>query len=730
MTLEELEIVVKANVDEATKKLDELKAKMEELENSEDTQKNFEDISKSAEGMGDNIDKGAEAIKTTTQSAENLAPAVEQSTTSITALVGTIKTAIPTILAVAGAVVAIIGVLLVVVTIIKLWILQYKALIKLFKMTVIPVLKAFRAVIKEVAKAIRAELTHAITTLKQKLSAGVNNLVQVNSKLNESLSSLKSSLTQTGNALATAVAPIIEAIIPLMNSLLQTITNLATGIAQVTASLFGNATVFKRAKKVNEDYAKSVGKATGANKKLLASFDELNVLSEDNGSGGASVLDMFEDAPIDSEILDFTEKLKEAWNADDIEGLEDIGATIGQNIKQQLDDLPAEEWGQSIGNTINKALALVNGFLSQNHGESIGRKIAEFILGFIKKLTPEQVGMTIANIINNGVKLVWSFVKKMNAEDGWAKVGQWIADSFNTAVYNINATDIGESIGGFISGALELAYTFFEGTDWVEVGNKIADVLIAIDWLDILTKLIRAIWSQWVALETVRYTIWENIKENLWDRIGETGRGIIKLVVGTLEITLMAIKSAIFGIPSILGEGWGTVTNWFNNNVAPIFKPSFWAEKFSQMDIGGAFKKVINSVIQIFESGINFIIRTLNKLHWELPDWLGGYSFGFNLKEVKIPRLAKGGVITEPTTILAGEYAGASQNPEIVAPQKVLLETSTQANVPVMNAIEEMGDKLVTALDSIGVYAEFDYSKLKVGLDNENYRVGGKLYGV
>lgn len=47
-----------------------------------------------------------------------------------------------------------------------------------------------------------------------------------------------------------------------------------------------------------------------------------------------------------------------------------------------------------------------------------------------------------------------------------------------------------------------------------------------------------------------------------------------------------------------------------------------------------------------------------------------------------------------------------------------------------MNAIEEMGDKLVTALNSIGVYAEFDYSKLKVGLDNENYRVGGKLYGI
>lgn len=96
----------------------------------------------------------------------------------------------------------------------------------------------------------------------------------------------------------------------------------------------------------------------------------------------------------------------------------------------------------------------------------------------------------------------------------------------------------------------------------------------------------------------------------------------------------------------------------------------------------------------------------------------------------RVPKLARGGVITEPTALIAGEYAGASQNPEIVAPQKLLLETSTQANIPVMNAIEDMGERLVTALNNIGVYAEFDYSKLKIGLDNENYRAGGKLYGV
>ena len=41
----------------------------------------------------------------------------------------------------------------------------------------------------------------------------------------------------------------------------------------------------------------------------------------------------------------------------------------------------------------------------------------------------------------------------------------------------------------------------------------------------------------------------------------------------------------------------------------------------------------------------------------------------------QIPRLAKGGVLTEATTVLAGEYSGAKANPEIVTPQNIMRDT-------------------------------------------------------
>ena len=63
-------------------------------------------------------------------------------------------------------------------------------------------------------------------------------------------------------------------------------------------------------------------------------------------------------------------------------------------------------------------------------------------------------------------------------------------------------------------------------------------------------------------------------------------------------------------------------------------------------------KKIINWVID----GINTMVRALNALSFDVPDWvpgLGGKKFGFNLSE--IPHLADGGNITQPGLALVGE---------------------------------------------------------------------------
>lgn len=64
------------------------------------------------------------------------------------------------------------------------------------------------------------------------------------------------------------------------------------------------------------------------------------------------------------------------------------------------------------------------------------------------------------------------------------------------------------------------------------------------------------------------------------------------------------------------------------------------------------FKGFVNGVIK----GLNFLIRGLNKIHFDIPDWvpaIGGKEFGIKLKE--IPLMAKGGVVKQATTAVIGE---------------------------------------------------------------------------
>lgn len=73
-------------------------------------------------------------------------------------------------------------------------------------------------------------------------------------------------------------------------------------------------------------------------------------------------------------------------------------------------------------------------------------------------------------------------------------------------------------------------------------------------------------------------------------------------------------------------------------------------------------QNTINKAINL----INGAIKLINKLP--------GVNIGM-IGTLSLPRLAKGGVLTEATAVVAGEYSGAKSNPEIVTPQNILRET-------------------------------------------------------
>ena len=90
-----------------------------------------------------------------------------------------------------------------------------------------------------------------------------------------------------------------------------------------------------------------------------------------------------------------------------------------------------------------------------------------------------------------------------------------------------------------------------------------------------------------------------------------------------------------------------------------------------------------------------------------------------------VPALAKGGVLTSPTLVYAGEYSGASTDPEIVSPQSIMRETVEEANASVISALytlieiaQQIADKdTVVAIDGDEVGRSIDKSRRTKGFD-------------
>ena len=130
-------------------------------------------------------------------------------------------------------------------------------------------------------------------------------------------------------------------------------------------------------------------------------------------------------------------------------------------------------------------------------------------------------------------------------------------------------------------------------------------------------------------------------------------------------------------------EVWGKIKTYWDNNIAKYFTKSWWSSLAKNIANGfiGGIEGMINGCINGFEKMINWIVNALNKIHFDVPDWvpsIGGKRFGFNLKSVDlknvyIPRLAQGAVIPPNREFLA-VLGDQKQGTNIETPLKTMIE--------------------------------------------------------
>lgn len=109
---------------------------------------------------------------------------------------------------------------------------------------------------------------------------------------------------------------------------------------------------------------------------------------------------------------------------------------------------------------------------------------------------------------------------------------------------------------------------------------------------------------------------------------------------------------------------------------------------------------LINGLVNGVTSAINAMIRGLNRISFDLPDWLGGGHFGLNIPEIpknwgNIPKLAKGAVLEGGNPFLAWVNDQPKGQKNIETPLSTMIEAFKQAGVSSQSkdiVIEANGD--------------------------------------
>lgn len=307
---------------------------------------------------------------------------------------------------------------------------------------------------------LRSAFTHFFELVKN----GFDNLVLYSryfgTEFHRNVNLLYSDLKWVGNAFATAFEPILNYVTPMLDYLIEKLVAAANALAQFFSALTGKAT-YTRAKKLNEDYAKSLDKTADSAKKLVdnltTGIDELNILQENKNNGKDDLgetkpEDMFTTEDVEDKYKSLAAMIKEAWeNAD----FYDIGRMVGEKLRDALESI---DW-ESIKKTLRK----------------IAKCIATFLNGFLE--TPglfTVIGKTVAEAINSAFEFIDEFAWDFH----WDSLGTAIMDAIEGFVDNLDWNVMESAITGVATGITNLFNTIFARKEvFQKAGDAIAKAI-------------------------------------------------------------------------------------------------------------------------------------------------------------------------------------------------------------------------------------------------------------
>lgn len=432
------------------------------------------------------------------------------------------------------------------------------------------------------------------------------------------------------------------------------------------------------------------------------------------------------------------EKLNEAMNNIPWDKIQSTAKSIGTNIAQFLNGFIANtDWNQ-VGNTFAQGLNTIiyfgYSFVTTFNWKQFGKSIGNAINGFFNNIDWAVAAKTLSEGIKGLLSTISTTLETIDwqqlAKDleefvtnvDWSGIAQGIFRGIGAALGGLAQflgtlisdafTGIGEyfnekieecggdvvagifkGIGDAIANIGQWIYDnifqpFIDGfksafgihspsTVMAEQGNFIMQGLL--NGITNLVDNVKQIWENIKNTAVQKFTDIKNSISNIWQQVtnktSETWQNIKNKVKEGAQGAWNGITSIFGNIPNWFrdkfSQAWQAVKNVFSTG-GRIFDGIKEGILSGLKSIVNAIIYGINKVIRIPFTGLNTVLRNIRNaeiMGLRPFSWIGTISVP------QIPRLAKGGVLTEATTVLAGEYSGAKTNPEIVTPQNIMRDT-------------------------------------------------------
>lgn len=386
-----------------------------------------------------------------------------------------------------------------------------------------------------------------------------------------------------------------------------------------------------------------------------------------------------------------------------------------------------------------------------------------------QSLTNSTVVQSISSTweqIKQSASTTWKSIKK-TVSDSWegikkafAPAGAWFKQLWGS--FSTTAQEVFYNIGVFGNGCVEIVKTgfsllneWFISTVWEPIKEGASNL-----WNDISTsvtntiaQLKESISEIWTELVTFITTSWGELKTSFAESLATITDYLTVNVIEPLKELFTpvyewfkenVIDKVVEGITQgfdtaveLAGVCWEGIKEIFSN-VGDWFKEKFTeavdAVKGAFASLGDAIPKlpelikqaftdIANTIISCINNAINNAIEKVNSLINSIRNIgvFGAHPFSgmTQITAPQIPKLASGGVLTSPTTVTVGEYAGASNNPEIVSPKSLMLETMREANLDLINAVFSMGTKISKAVEDKDLDVYMDTTKVTRKISRE-----------